>query len=466
MTRRRLPSTDFSLNSKLIQAIEKQAELEDSIAAAREDLASAKKRIKELEDAQQEHARLISSGLLIQKEDVDQETDALMRKLMEESRQRTSAVESKKEIEKELEDLTRSLFEEANKLVVIERIENAKLRERNVKLTGQLADNETLLISHQAQLEELKGVMQKMTTQEGSDSRPNSPMVTARKKWSRDRDSLGRIINGTPVGSPLIQHELPAIEVDSASTIPESQNPEESAGLLMPRYRTDIASFHEFESLLPLSRQKRPDLSRQTSTTSLKHDDRSNSVPNRSESPVEKIASPHASPALTSIWQRYADSGRDISLRDTKFLKRAIVEDIEPTLRLDMAPDLGYLTRRAIQSAVLDGTLIVEPVPSHLARYAPERIPCSLCAESRYVPGKMERNFRLKTSEKTDTQTHMLCDWCVDRVRSVCTYVAFLKQVKDGLWRAEGEIEEMRVWEESVKLRECMFWARVGHVLD
>jgi len=34
--------------------------------------------------------------------------------------------------------------------------------------------------------------------------------------------------------------------------------------------------------------------------------------------------------------------------------------------------------------------------------------------------------------------------------------------VKDGLWRAKTDEEMMSAWEESVRLREKMFWARVG----
>jgi hypothetical protein len=34
--------------------------------------------------------------------------------------------------------------------------------------------------------------------------------------------------------------------------------------------------------------------------------------------------------------------------------------------------------------------------------------------------------------------------------------------VKDGYWRTEGEEGEKAAWEESVRLRERMFWARIG----
>jgi hypothetical protein len=40
--------------------------------------------------------------------------------------------------------------------------------------------------------------------------------------------------------------------------------------------------------------------------------------------------------------------------------------------------------------------------------------------------------------------------------------MAFLRTLKEGLWKCEGEGDQKHAWEESVKLREAMFWARIG----
>jgi hypothetical protein len=47
-------------------------------------------------------------------------------------------------------------------------------------------------------------------------------------------------------------------------------------------------------------------------------------------------------------------------------------------------------------------------------------------------------------------------------MRVTCDYVGFLRAVRDGIWKIEGEEGEEKAWDESVRLRERMFWARLG----
>lgn len=453
----------------------------------RQELEAAKSRINLLEQAQEDHKQLLATGELIWKRDVDSETENLTKKLMAERGQRIDAEGSRKEIEKELEDLTRSLFEEANRMVAVERIEKAGIQERNDHLTTQLKDTEILLSSHQAQLEELKVVMQKMSIREElHDARPESPNPIRGHVHRYSRDSMKGIKTPAPLSGSFPSPNVNQLEIETENYQPELaesegdsrkaiQDPEEFAGMLMPRYRIDIAAYTDFLGLLHVPKSPiRPSLSRAASASSLqspkipsKENKEGSGAPDRTSSPsLDKAAT-----SATTLWNKYSDAhaeskkDKEFSLANTKFLKRALVEDIEPTLRLDLAPDLGYLARRAILNAVVDGHLIVEPMPTHLARFQPERQPCALCGDARYT-AEIRRNFRLKTSERIESQPYPLCNWCTDRVRSVCTYVAFLKQVKDGLWKVTNETEELRVWEESVRLREGMFWCRVGHILD
>ncbi|KAF9517697.1 hypothetical protein BS47DRAFT_475012 [Hydnum rufescens UP504] len=53
------------------------------------------------------------------------------------------------------------------------------------------------------------------------------------------------------------------------------------------------------------------------------------------------------------------------SLLQLPFIARLQAEDSDPTLRLDLAPSLNWLTRRSVLSAIHSGQLIVEPVASH-----------------------------------------------------------------------------------------------------
>ena len=161
------------------------------------------------------------------------------------------------------------------------------------------------------------------------------------------------------------------------------------------------------------------------------------------------------------------------SLRETKFYKRALVEDIEPTLRLDTAPGLSWLARRSVLTTMTEGALVIEPTPAALTStfgrvVKPELYPSALGGENRKAPEDEQylRRHRFRTSEATSASQqrgwYPLCRYCLGRVRSTCDFLAFLRVVKDGHRRAADDNAERAAWGESVRLREQMFWSRVG----
>lgn len=81
------------------------------------------------------------------------------------------------------------------------------------------------------------------------------------------------------------------------------------------------------------------------------------------------------------------------SLLTQPLLARAVTEDCDPTLRLDVAPDLSYFSRRNVASAIIAGDLIIEPVglatliaSSNAYAGASGDIGCSLCGRSIFDP--------------------------------------------------------------------------------
>ncbi|CCL99575.1 uncharacterized protein FIBRA_01593 [Fibroporia radiculosa] len=79
------------------------------------------------------------------------------------------------------------------------------------------------------------------------------------------------------------------------------------------------------------------------------------------------------------------------------FLARLITEDSDPTVRLDLAPSLNWLTRRSVISAIHSGQLTVEPMHTVtlLEELAPSTIPghahniqvsCALCGTTIFSP--------------------------------------------------------------------------------
>ncbi|KAI6029662.1 hypothetical protein PISMIDRAFT_95832, partial [Pisolithus microcarpus 441] len=84
------------------------------------------------------------------------------------------------------------------------------------------------------------------------------------------------------------------------------------------------------------------------------------------------------------------------SLLNQPFLARLNTEDSEPTIRLDLAPSLNWLSRRSVLAAIHTGMLTVEPMPFlHLVQELSSQsqtiasVSCSLCGThiARLTPG-------------------------------------------------------------------------------
>lgn len=105
-----------ALSVKLIQAINNQTNLDDSLVATRQELELAQGKIQALEFQNEKYRRDIDNKVYIKKVDSDREISQLRAALAEETTQRLAAEQGRKNIEQEVETLTAALFEEANKV--------------------------------------------------------------------------------------------------------------------------------------------------------------------------------------------------------------------------------------------------------------------------------------------------------------------------------------------------------------
>ena len=336
--------------------------------------------------------------------------------------------------------------------------EREAIDKRNEQLQNQLNDAELLLASHQEQLSELKNAMQQRSDLEAQTNVSTAP--------------------STP-GVDQIATENVTKTFEGMTVSPTAPAPPTSfTGLFHPVLRTDVQAYEDFHALLELARRSHPS-SRVNSGTyggltglglgNLTHRESSN-VLGRLNSTAStsslSASSPHPpSPGTPTLPHstHSSISSREVSmtatpLKETPFYKRVLTEDIEPTLRLDLAPGLSWLARRGVISAMSDGKLIVEPMPNTTRLYQP---PCSLCGEQGRGE-KRARRHKFRTSESENAQRYPLCEFCLGRVRASCDFLGFLRMIKDGHWRTDGADAEMLAWEESVRLRERMFWSRIG----
>ncbi|CAK7204279.1 rab guanine nucleotide exchange factor S2 [Sporothrix eucalyptigena] len=296
----------------------------------------------------------------------------------------------------------------------------------------------------------------------------------------------------TVVQSPTVVPPTSAASTSTQSpdSLPLSPSqPMSFTHLIRPVLRYDTSAFHEFVDLirtaqiqLMLHQQNSPQShGRSPSSTSLPKTPPMSTNPSWSaQQTLTTTTTTTTTNAQTSVVSMSAvnafatvASGLSVSsnanspqnhtkeLKETKFYKRVVVEDIEPTLRLDTAPGISWLVRRNIMSAVLEGTLVAEPVPNMTGTALVIQQPCSMCGESRRQDSFL-RHHRFRLTESDKSTPYPLCNYCLCRVRSVCGFLVFLRMIKEGHWRASDEEAEQAAWEECVRLREHMFWARIG----
>ncbi|ROT37506.1 hypothetical protein SODALDRAFT_198735 [Sodiomyces alkalinus F11] len=471
-----------TLSNKLISAINYQATLDDTLAATRSELERARQQIRTLEERNATQREMLSGDVWVRKRTVEEDKKKLNDRVAAEKLQREDVEKEKKRIELELENLTTALFEEANKMVISAKEEARRdqelLQKKNDQLKAQLADTEALLQSQQDQLAQLKDVMEQMATE-------------------RDEQAAVAVSATVPSSPGLSRFELRNDDASSPETtnittttfatpLPEPVSPTASTSLtylIQPVVRTDLASYEDFTMLARLSRRYSTNRISSGSlaagvqklglglggSTSSRHvsTGSTSSLPNAAAPPAAANSSSPQTPN-TPVSFTAAGSAEPVtplpSLRETKFYKRVLAEDVEPTLRLDLAPGLSWLARRSVLNAMIEGTIVVEPIPSnspYSAFIKPQYYPCSLCGDNR-KDERYLRAYRFRTTESDSAQRYPLCKYCLGRVRSTCDFLSFLRILKDGHWRTDKEDAEKAAWEESIRLREQMFWSRLG----
>jgi hypothetical protein len=330
-------------------------------------------------------------------------------------------------------------------MVAAAKIEREAVEKKNEQLRAQVKDTELLLASHQDQLAELKSVMQGMNL---------------------NRNDVEARLNTAPPSParPPQEHHSPKEELEFESvpvsiSKPEDLTPGPSSSfpqLIRMICRTDLQAYEDFRDLLVLSRSSKPP-SRAAS----------GSYGGLNVMSLAGFATGGASSVNSSPTKVFSHSpngstssinGSHIPLKETRFYKRVLLEDIEPTLRLDLAPGISWLTRRTVLNGICEGSLVVEPMPLSSKKF---EFPCSVCGERR--PGTInERTHRFRTSDNENAQRYSLCLLCVERVRSCCEFTGYLRLILDGHLRAGDAEEEKEVWDETIRLRERMFWSRIG----
>ncbi|KAI9893784.1 MAG: rab guanine nucleotide exchange factor S2 [Vezdaea aestivalis] len=478
-----LSSEVAALSEKLIRSINHQTELDDSLAQSRHDLDVSRERLRVLEQENEQYRARISGHEWVRRDDADREQNALKSQLAEQQKQRATAETAKKTIELELETLTGALFEEANQMVAASRKERESLQRKNDQLQSQLKDTEFLLSSNQEQLFELKEAMQQLGS-EKDDLEAAAALSTAPSTPALNRRDSKDILDGA----------MDSLNFSDGEKSPAC--PTTFSELLYPVIRSDLPAFDDFRVLLETGRH-RTGHSRVNSGSAaplvnglnviglggLTHSPTTVSHNNGSTSSLGTTSTLYSSPATptTPASTLSNASAREVlnspPLKDTRFYKRTQVEDVEPTIRLENAPGLSWLARRSVSNAMAEGNIVIESLSSPIVSprtssnfsgsSTPSNFnPCALCGEIRSSHQHVRQHrFHISdpsANKERTAQRYSLCGYCVERLRASCDFLSFLRMLREGHWQADGPDSDKAAWEECVKFRERMFWARMG----
>jgi hypothetical protein len=326
--------------------------------------------------------------------------------------------------------------------------EREAIEKKNEQLRAQIKDTEMLVASQQEQLTELKTVIQEINgARDEVDARTNTSTAPPSPAAAL-HGNISRFLDATNSPSPLCTQQGDISPAPSTSF----------SHLIKPVCRTDVQAYEDFRDLLSQAKTSKPP-SRVTSGSyaglnvmglgSLTgHNNTSNGPTTSLSAGNTQFHSPNGSPQPTVP---------HVPLKETRFYKRVLTEDIEPALRLDTAPAISWLTRRSVLSSICEGGLVVEPMPAVARKYA---FPCSLCGERRKGT-ENERTHRFRTSDSETAQRYALCMLCLEKMRACCEFTGYLRLILDGHIRIGDVEEEKEAWEETVRLRERIFWSRI-----
>lgn len=382
-----------SLNSKLVQSFERMAETEDDLMESRILLQRSTHQIASLTKIRAEHLAALSTGALLKKEGVSAEMQRMMNHVLEETQQRGKAESDRRQIQAELDELSSSLFKEANQMVASERLTRSRAQDKSQEMERALNQAESSMWEQQRVLAALQRKMELLQR-----NGPGSAVHPSDTPEQLHRDAPG----GPGIDSlaqPLSEQDVDAsrlMDIGSAGALIPS-------GLVKEQIHLNTEAFREFVAFLSHLRRQR---------LSLKPFYEYNPAPG-AEAPVVALEDgtqgattkpsasnlAHPDPFAAASVARHrdfpslpatADSLIQVStqLSSHAFLRRTQEEDVEPCLRLDAAPGLGWLNRRSVHTALLDGHLVIEPIFPGTApdsKALRERLahaplaPCALC---------------------------------------------------------------------------------------
>lgn len=308
-----LRSQVSSLNTKLVAAINRMSDLEDELTVSQNSLRNNKAMVEELSKERDQYVSALSTGLLVEKSHVSSEMQRMMERVVDATAQRGKAENDRTRIEAELEELSASLFNEANKMVAVERLNRSRSETRSKELEASLQDAERIMADHQEMLKSLQS------------------------------------------------------EVDALRKQPAQQGSSLTSPMCAPQIHINIPPYQEFLAFLShirgLRQQLDPFFAMQKRGEDWTKDPSINTTMSANGNLTATSAASYTRhndyPHLPVFSEQLVRLSSQTSL---PFIRRVMEEDTDPCLRLSQAPGLTWLARRQASASVLDGEVVIEPL--------------------------------------------------------------------------------------------------------
>lgn len=308
-----LRSQVSSLNAKLVAAINRMSDLEDELTVSQNSLRANKAMVEELSKERDQYVSALSTGLLVEKSHVSSEMQRMMERVVDATAQRGKAESDRTRIEAELEELSASLFNEANKMVAVERLNRSRSETRSKELESSLQDAERIMADHQEMLKSLQS------------------------------------------------------EVDALRKQPAQQGSSLTSPMRAPQIHINIPPYQEFLAFLShirgLRQQLDPFFAMQKRGEDWTKDPSINTTMSANGNLTATSAASYTRhndyPHLPVFSEQLVRLSSQTSL---PFIRRVMEEDTDPCLRLSQAPGLTWLARRQASASVLDGEVVIEPL--------------------------------------------------------------------------------------------------------
>ncbi|OBA23052.1 hypothetical protein METBIDRAFT_36256, partial [Metschnikowia bicuspidata var. bicuspidata NRRL YB-4993] len=372
----RLASQVTALSTQLVTEVAKLLLLEETVVLLRREQALLKTRVSALEPVESEHKA------------ARDQLAALQLSLAALAAQKDAAEAKNKQLEGEVEDLTASLFNEANEMVLNASREAYNYKLKNRKLIEELAEKDAIIDNLQAQLLDLKALFVQMDERQQLASRVATPRP-AEPAYVPVPPVLQQLLYG--VRGRAVRFDLPAYQLDFKAFVYQ---------LIKPGFSFDLAS-----------------------------------------------------------------------LRTLKYFRRVWAEELEPCVPVIPALTGNTFMRRwtkgkSFWSVLVEGRAIIEPVAGVNETFkltykgvrrgsgAPVALKdaCAFCGENKDDRLEHARLYNLRLygpaeagaePGATDTggephaaiATYPLCNFCVVKLRALCTFFATLRVVHSNIYK-------------------------------